>query len=94
MEKTQERTEGPARAARAITGGEYHTGHCLVTLSRIEDIIRKEADWDAMLEVLEGVAEDCRMALDGSWDKGDEGFQCTLDSVNACIAKARGGETC
>jgi hypothetical protein len=36
-------------------------------------------------------AEDCRMALNGEWDKGDEGFQATLEMLEAAIAEATGG---
>ena len=37
--------------------------------------------------VLKSVSRDCQMALNGDWDKGDDGFQATLDSVNGALKK-------
>jgi hypothetical protein len=37
------------------------------------------------------VAEDCRMALSGEWDKSNEGFQASLELLESVIAKASGG---
>jgi hypothetical protein len=49
---------------------------------------------NAALELLDAcmtLAEDCRMALSGEWDKSDKGFQDSLDLLESVIAKAKGG---
>ena len=44
-----------------------------------------------LLEACRTLAEDCRMALSGEWDKGNEGFQESLELLEGAIAKATGG---
>jgi len=46
----------------------------------------------ALLSACKTLAEDCRMALSGEWDKGDEGFQASLALLESVIAKATGGD--
>src|SRR5579862_6584067 len=38
-----------------------------------------------LLKACETLAEDCRMALSGEWDKGDEGFEASLDLLESAI---------
>jgi hypothetical protein len=45
----------------------------------------------ALLSACKTLAEDCRMALSGEWDKGDAGFQDSLDLLESVIAQATGG---
>lgn len=40
---------------------------------------------DGSATVLRSVSLDCQMALSGEWDRGDDGFQATLDGVNAVL---------
>ena len=44
-----------------------------------------------LLHACETLAEDCRMALSGEWDKGDDGFQASLELLESVIGKAIGG---
>lgn len=44
-----------------------------------------------LLKACRTLADDCRMALSGEWDKGDEGFQSSLELLESVIAKATGG---
>jgi hypothetical protein len=44
-----------------------------------------------LLGACKTLAEDCRMALSGEWDKGDEGFQASLQLLESVIAKATAG---
>lgn len=44
--------------------------------------------FDVMLAALHNVAEDCRMALNGEWDRGDNGFEATLEVVTNAIDAA------
>ncbi len=37
------------------------------------------------IEALESVSRDCQMALNGQWDKGDDGFSSTLQNVNLAL---------
>ncbi len=43
-----------------------------------------------LLEACKTLAVDCRMALNGDWDKGDEGFEASLEMLESVIAKATG----
>lgn len=45
-----------------------------------------------MLAALETVAEDCQMALSGEWDRGDDGFEATLDVVNTAIGRVKNSQ--
>ena len=49
-------------------------------------IARDTLDRQLLLKVCESYRENCRMALSGEWDKGDDGFQASFDSVNSVIA--------
>lgn len=40
-----------------------------------------------LVETLSTVREDCRMALDDEWDRGDEGFEATKDLIDATLAE-------
>lgn len=53
-------------------------------------IVRACNAHEELLSALKVVAKDCCMALDGTWDKSDEGFRDTLELVEAAIAKAEG----
>jgi hypothetical protein len=44
-----------------------------------------------LLAACQTLAEDCRMALSGEWDKGDEGFEASLELLESVIAEATGG---
>jgi len=44
-----------------------------------------------LLEACQTLAEDCRMALSGEWDKGDEGFLDSLELLASVICRATGG---
>ena len=44
-----------------------------------------------LLAACETLAEDCRMALSGEWDKGDEGFLDSLELLASVICQATGG---
>jgi len=44
-----------------------------------------------LLKACRTLAEDCRMALSGDWDKGDEGFEASLELLESAIAEATGG---
>ena len=44
-----------------------------------------------LLKACRTLAEDCRMALNGEWDKGDKGFQDSLDLLESVIVEATGG---
>ena len=37
------------------------------------------------VEALESVSRDCQMALSGQWDKSDDGFEATRDSVDDAL---------
>jgi len=41
-----------------------------------------------LLEACRTLAEDCRMALSGEWDKGDEGFRDSLELLESVIWRA------
>jgi len=43
-----------------------------------------------LLRACRTLAEDCRMALSGEWDKGDEGFQASLEFLESLIREATG----
>lgn len=61
----------------------------------------RRAEWDAirplltaapvLLDACKTLAEDCRMALSGDWNKSDEGFQASLEMLESVIAKTTGG---
>jgi hypothetical protein len=60
----------------------------------IEKARRVSALCDAaplLLRACNTLAEDCRMALSGAWDKGDAGFQDSLELLESAIASAAGG---
>jgi hypothetical protein len=44
-----------------------------------------------LLRACNTLAKDCRMALSGEWDKGDAGFQASLELLESAIASATGG---
>jgi hypothetical protein len=44
----------------------------------------------SLLDACNTLAQDCRMALSGEWDKGDEGFQASLELLESVIAEATG----
>jgi hypothetical protein len=44
-----------------------------------------------LLAACRTLAEDCRMALNGDWDKSDEGFQASLELLESVIHQATGG---
>jgi hypothetical protein len=46
-----------------------------------------------LLEACKTLAEDCRMALSGEWDKSDDGFQASLELLESVIRDATGGAT-
>jgi len=41
-----------------------------------------------LLKACHTLAEDCRMTLSGEWDKGDQGFQDSLELLESVIAEA------
>ena len=41
-----------------------------------------------LLEALMTIREDCRMALEGDWDKSDDGFEDMLCLIDAAVAEA------
>lgn len=47
-----------------------------------------------LLAACETLAEDCRMALSGDWDKSDEGFKDSLTLLEDVIAKAKPHTSC
>ncbi len=42
---------------------------------------------DNLVSILNTVIEDCNMALDGSWDKSDDGFTATRDLLEKTVAQ-------
>lgn len=40
---------------------------------------------DKLISTLETIKIDCKMALSGDWDKGDEGFQAIIESINDAL---------
>jgi|GEM_PF-4356587 len=44
-----------------------------------------------LLKACQSLAEDCRMALSGEWDKGDEGFEASLELLVSVIREATEG---
>ena len=54
----------------------------------VDDLLKINAE---LLGSCKTLAEDCRMALSGEWDKGDEGFQASLELLESVITKATGG---
>ena len=74
---------------KEISGGEefevYANEDCLGTCptrGRAEGLI---ARLDAAGTTLKTVWRDCEMALNGEWDKGDEGFRDTQDLVASTL---------
>jgi hypothetical protein len=57
----------------------------------LEPALRVAIAAPELLDVYTILAEDCRMALSGEWDKSNEGFQESLDLLESVIAKATGG---
>ena len=43
-----------------------------------------------MLKVLQMLVEDCEQALDGRWDRGDDGFETMHDNITNVINIAKG----
>jgi len=46
--------------------------------------------YELLLNACRQVVQDCNMALDGTWDKSDEGFRDTRDLLIERIEKATG----
>jgi hypothetical protein len=53
--------------------------------SQIETLKSKLA---TTLEALETIAEDCRLALSGEWDRSTEGFEASLSVIETAIKEA------
>jgi len=65
-------------------GGDFEVisgGHLICTCGTKESA---QCIKDA-IEALESVSRDCQMALNGDWDRGDDGFEATLQNVNLAL---------
>mgnify|MGYP003149889712 CR=1 FL=1 len=45
---------------------------------------------EGLIKALIHVREDCRMALDGTWDRSDDGFIAMEENVTLALALANG----
>ncbi len=44
-----------------------------------------------ILELLNHLKKDCEMALDGTWDRSDDGFEASLKNVERIITLIKQG---